>query len=98
LKGLAALTKPEVAWWLLYLLTIAYLVIIGPVHYRWSRNIDYRLAIGGFLGTVAVFAVAFIIAGRRGSGETQTVNSIAIARALPGGRWDTNAMVERFRD
>src|SRR4030095_8151277 len=51
LKGLAALTKPEVAWWLLYLLTIAYLVIIGPVHYRWSRNVDYRIAIGGFLGT-----------------------------------------------
>lgn len=96
LKGLAALTKPEVAWWLLYLLTIAYLVIIGPVHYRWSRTVDYRIAIGGFLGTVAVFAVAFIIAGRRGSGETQTAHSVAVARALPGGRWDTMQWISAF--
>lgn len=96
LKGLAALTKPEVAWWLLYLLTIAYLIIIGPVHYRWSRNVDYRIAIGGFLGTVAVFALAFIIAGRRGSGETQTTHSVALARALPGGRWDTMQWVSAF--
>lgn len=96
LKGLAALTKPEVAWWLLYLLTIAYLVIIGPVHYRWSRTVDYRIAIGGFLGTVAVFALAFIIAGRRGAGETQIVHSIAIARALPGNRWDTMQWLSAF--
>jgi hypothetical protein len=96
LKGLASLTKPEVAWWLLYLLTIAYLVIIGPVHYRWSRNVDYRIAIGGFLGTVVVFALAFIIAGRRGAGETQTVHSIALARALPGNRWDTMQWLSAF--
>jgi hypothetical protein len=96
LKGLAALTKPEVSWWLLYLLTIAYLVIIGPVHYRWSRNVDYRIAIGGFLGTVTVFALAFIIAGRRGSGETQRVHSLALARALPGGRWDTMQWISAF--
>jgi hypothetical protein len=96
LKGLAALTKPEVAWWLLYLLTIAYLVIIGPVHYRWSRSVDYRIAIAGFLGTVVVFALAFIIAGRRGSGETQTTHSLALARALPGGRWDTVQWISAF--
>jgi hypothetical protein len=96
LKGLAALTKPEVAWWLLYLLTIGYLVIIGPVHYRWSRTVDYRIAIGGFLGTVAVFALAFIIAGRRGAGETQTVHSLAVARALPGNRWDTMQWLSAF--
>jgi hypothetical protein len=96
LKGLAALTKPKVAWWLLYLLTIAYLVIIGPVHYKWSRSVDYRIAIGGFLGTVAVFAIAFIIAGRRGSGETQTVHSVALARSLSAGRWDTMQWISAF--
>jgi hypothetical protein len=50
LQKLASLTKPDVQWWLLYLLTIAYLVVIGPVHYRWSRKVDYRIAIGGFSG------------------------------------------------
>jgi hypothetical protein len=88
LRSLASLTKPEVAWWLLYLLTIGYLIIIGPVHYRWSRRVDYRLAIGGFLGTVAAFALAFIFAGARGSGEKQTAHTIGIATALGGTRWD----------
>jgi hypothetical protein len=96
LRSLASLTKPKVAWWLLYLLTIAYLVVIGPVHYRWSRKIDYRVAIAGFLGTVAVFALAFIIAGRRGSGERQAAHSISVAQALGGNRWDVRRWTNAF--
>jgi len=96
LQNLASLTKPEVQWWLLYLLTLAYLALIGPVHYVWSRKIDWRLALGGFLGTVAVFALAFIIAGHRGSGEKQTSHSLAVARSLGGDRWDVQQWVSAF--
>lgn len=96
LTKLASLTKPEVAWWLLYLLTIAYLVIIGPVHYRWARKIDYRIAIAGFLATVVVFAIAFVIAGHRGNGEVQISHAVAIARALPDKRWDVTQWVSAF--
>jgi hypothetical protein len=88
LQKLAGLTRPNVQWWLLYLLTIAYLVVIGPVHYRWSRKVDYRLAIGGFLGTVGVFSVAFMLGGSRGAGEIQTAHTVSIAQPLGGKRWD----------
>jgi len=88
LQKLASLTKPNVQWWLLYLLTIGYLVVIGPVHYRWSRKVDYRVAIGGFLGTVAAFSVAFIFAGSRGAGEIQTAHTVAVAQSLGETRWD----------
>jgi len=96
LRSLADLTKPDVQWWFLYLLTIGYLVVIGPIHYRWAQRVNYRLAIGGFLGIVAVFALAFMIGGHRGSGEKQTSHSIAIAHALGNGRWDVQQWVSAF--
>ena len=96
LQKLASLTKPDVQWWLLYLLTIAYLVVIGPVHYRWSRKVDYRIAIGGFLGTVTVFSMAFIFAGSRGAGEIQTVHTLAIAQSLGEKRWDVMQWASAF--
>jgi hypothetical protein len=96
LRGLASLTRPQVQWWLLYLLTLGYLVLIGPVHYRWAQKVDYRLALGGFLGTVALFALLFIVAGRRGAGEQQAAHSVAVARALGGGRWDVTQWISAF--
>jgi hypothetical protein len=96
LQRLAGMTKPDVQWWLLYLLTIAYLVVIGPVHYRWSRKVDYRVAIGGFLGTVAAFSLAFIFAGSRGAGEIQTAHTLAIAQSIGDKRWDVMQWVSAF--
>jgi hypothetical protein len=96
LQNLASLTRPQVQWWLLYLLTIAYLLLIGPGHYFWSRKVDWRMALGGFLGLVAAFALAFIIAGHRGSGENQTSHALAIARSLGGTRWDVQEWVSAF--
>jgi len=96
LQNLASLTKPEVQWWLLYLLTLAYLALIGPGHYFWSRTVDWRVAIGGFLGTVAVFALAFLVSGHRGSGEKQTSHALAIAHSLGGDRWDVQEWVSAF--
>lgn len=96
LQNLAGLTKPQVQWWLLYLLTITYLLLIGPGHYFWSRTVDWRMALGGFLGLVAAFALAFIVAGHRGAGEDQTSHSIALARSLGGDRWDVHEWVSAF--
>lgn len=96
LQHLASLTKPEVQWWLLYLLTIGYIFAVGPVHYFWSRKVDYRLAIAAFLGTVALFAVAFLVAGHRGSGEKQTSHALTIAHSLGGDRWDVRQWVSAF--
>lgn len=96
LRGLAGLTRPEIAWWLIYLLTLAYLTIIGPLHYRWSKRHDYRVSLGIFFGTVVAFALAFIAAGRRGSGEVQIVNSVSIAHALGDRRFDVMQWASAF--
>ena len=95
-QRLASLTRPKVKWWLLNVLTFLYIAVIGPVAWRTARRMDYRWAIGGFLGVVAAFGLAFGIVGRRGYGESQTVHSLSIARSLGGGRWDVTQWLSAF--
>jgi hypothetical protein len=95
-QRLSSLTRPNVSWWLLNLLTFFYIIVIGPAAYRWSRRMDYRLAIACFLGAVALFGMAFAIVGRRGYGESQTVHSLSIARSLGGTRWDVAQWISAF--
>ncbi len=93
---LASLTRPKVSWWLLNSFAFVYLLLVGPAQFRWARRLDYRLSIGLFLGTVAVFGWLFAVVGRRGYGESQTVHSLTIARALGGGRCDTMQWISAF--
>ena len=95
-QRLASLTRPKVKWWLLNVLTFLYIAVIGPVAWRTARRMDYRWAIGGFLGVVALFGLAFSIIGRRGYGESQTVHSLSIARSLGGARWDVTQWLSAF--
>ena len=96
LDRLASLTRPQISWWLVNLLTLLYVGLVGPMHYRWARRRDYRVSIGLFLGTVALFGWLFSVVGRRGYGESQTVHSLSIARALGGGRCDTMQWISAF--
>ncbi len=95
-QRLASLTRPKVKWWLLNFLTFLYIAVIGPVAWRTARRMDYRWAIGSFLGVVALFGLAFAVIGRRGYGESQTVHSLSIARSLGGGRWDVTQWLSAF--
>ena len=95
-RRLCSLTRPQVSWPLIHLLALAYIAAIGPLHYRFRRRLDYRLSILLFLGVVALFATGFAVVGRRGYGESQTVHSLAIARALGGGRCDVTQWVSAF--
>ncbi|MEO6739883.1 MAG: hypothetical protein ABIP20_06505 [Chthoniobacteraceae bacterium] len=92
---LAAITRPNINWGLIYFLTIAYVILIGPVFYV-MRKRNYRVLLGGFLATVALFAWAFTIIGRRGYGEKQIYHSIAIARPLGAGRFDVQEWIHAF--
>ncbi|MEO6785265.1 MAG: hypothetical protein ABI318_03940 [Chthoniobacteraceae bacterium] len=94
-RKLAAITRPDINWKLIYLLTVAYVILIGPVFYV-LRKRNYRLLLGGFLATVAVFAWMFTIIGRRGYGEKQIYHSIAIAHPLGAGRFDVQEWIHAF--
>lgn len=95
LHKLAAITRPNINWALIYGLTVLYVVIIGPVFYL-LRKRNYRLLLGGFLATVALFAWVFTVIGRRGYGEKQIYHSISIARPLGAGRFDVQEWVHAF--
>jgi hypothetical protein len=94
-ETLAMVTRPKIAWWLIYLLTVVYVVVIGPVFFILRRR-DYRVLLLGFLGTVAMFAWIFTVIGRRGYGESQVCHSLAIARVMGGGRYDVTHWSHAF--
>ncbi len=95
-QRLSSLTRPTVSWTAIHLLALAYVAVIGPLHYRFRRKLDYRVSILAFLGMVTLFGTLFAVVGRRGYGESQTVNSLTIARALGGGRCDTMQWISAF--
>ena len=95
LHKLAAITRPNIKWGLIYLLTVAYVILIGPVFYV-LRKKNYRVLLGGFIATVALFAWVFTVIGRRGYGEKQTYHSVSIARSLGAGRFDVHEWVHAF--
>ncbi len=96
LQKLAALTRPEIVWWLIYLLTVGYVWVVGPMHYRWSKRLPYARSIALLLAIVAGFGGAFAFAGRRGSNETQQIRALAIAHSLGGGRYDVTQWISAF--
>ncbi len=88
-QRLAALTKPDINWRLIYLLAFAYLGLIGPAHYFWGRRKQSRRVIGCLFLLVFLFGGAFRVVGHRGFDEISAVHSLAWARSLGEGRWDT---------
>ena len=92
---LAAVTRPNIQWGLIYLLTVAYVAVIGPAFYL-LRKRNYRVLLGGFLATVALFTWVFTVIGRRGYGEKQIYHSIAIAHPLGAGRFDVHEWIHAF--
>ncbi len=92
---LSDITKPDIPWGLIYFLTIVYVVLIGPVFYL-QRKRDYRVMLGAFVGTVALFAWLFTVVGRRGYGEKQIVHSIGYAESLGGNRHAVTQWMHAF--
>lgn len=97
LTKLKKMTQPEHSWWLIYSMSFVYLLLIFPGGYLLGRRrVDYRLMIAALIGTIALFSVGFAVVGSRGYGESTTVNSIAIARPLPGGEYDVTGWSNAF--
>lgn len=92
---LSDITRPNISWGLIYMLTIVYVVLIGPVFYL-QRKRDYRVMLAGFAVTVALFAWLFTAVGRRGYGEKQIVHSVGFAESLGGNRYLATQWMHAF--
>lgn len=85
---LRGLTDPDHAWWLIWLLLVAYLAALFPGTWLLGRRLDYRLATLAFLLLVGGIAAIIGVIGRRGYGENEVLHSISLARHLGGERYD----------
>jgi hypothetical protein len=97
LGALAQLSQRQYNWGLIYLLAIAYAILVGPANLRAARKLaDYRLRIALLLTTVAGFALLFDLVGRRGQGEVNVIHSLSYARAIGGDAYDVMQWVNVF--
>lgn len=92
---LPEITKPNIPWALIYLLTVLYVVLIGPVYYM-QRKRDYRVMLAAFAVTVVLFAWLFTVVGRRGYGEKQILHSVGYAESLGGNRHAATQWMHAF--
>ena len=86
--SLRSINRQRRNWLLLYLLGLVYLLLLFPGGFILGREKDYRFAMGGLAGVVAVFSLAFHLVGGRDLDEPMIVRSVAVARPLPGERLD----------
>ena len=94
---LKTLNKPNHNWALIYAMALVYVVTVVPgVHYLGRKRFDYRLVYGTLVGLIVLFSVGFAYFGRRGHREASAVNSVAVARQLPGGAWDITSWSNVF--
>ena len=95
--ALAQFSQRRYDWGLIYILAIAYAVLVGPANLRAGRKlVDYRLRIALLLVTIATFALLLNFVGRRGQGEASVVHSLSYARAIEGDTYDVMQWVNVF--
>jgi len=86
---LRMITSPDHNWPLIHLISLIYLGLVFPGWYFLARRpTHFRTTMLAFVGVAALFTLAFNIIGRRGYGESTTVNSVAIARQIEPGSYD----------
>lgn len=84
---LKELTRPDHNWALIYLMAIAYLLLLFPGCWLLGRRRgDYRLTYGAILAIVFLFSVGFRTVGARGYGEETSIHSAALVRPTADGR------------
>lgn len=87
-RNLRAITTPDHNWYLIYSMAILYLLILFPGCWLLGRKKgDFRLTYGVIVATVALFSFGFHTVGKRGYGESTTINTVVLAKAAQPGRW-----------
>ena len=78
-------------------MAVVYILTVVPgVHYLGRKRFDYRLVYGALIGLIVLFSLGFAYFGRRGHDEANSVNSVAVARQLPGGALDVTSWSNVF--
>ena len=80
-QQLRQLTMPEHAWWLIFLLSLMYILLIFPGCWILAKQRrGFMTVYGAIAGVAVLFSVLFLMIGRRGYGEATTLNTIALSR------------------
>lgn len=89
-RGMRELTHPDHSWWLIFLLALCYIGLIFPGCFLISKqkNRDFLSTYGAIVGLAIVFSLLFLVIGRRGYGESTSLQTLAVARAEDDGHWN----------
>jgi hypothetical protein len=94
---LKSLTRAHHNWVLIYSMAVIYVVTVVPgVHLLGRSRFDYRIVYGALIGLIVLFSLGFAYFGRRGHNEANAVNTVAVARPLPGGALDVTSWSNVF--
>jgi len=99
LYQLSEMTQPDHNWTMIYILSSFYIFLIFPGCYLFNKKQKgkgYRNSLLFLLITVGVFSTIFWSIGKRGYGETTTINSLVIARPLKGNQYDLTYWINTF--
>lgn len=80
-------TRPDHAWWLIFLLAFVYILLIFPGCYLLSKNrqLHFLTTYAAIAGLSVLFSIIFLFIGRRGYGESTWLQSLAVARVTDKG-------------
>lgn len=99
LSVISEMTRPDHNWTIIYIMTVLYIFLIFPGCYLFNKkqkHYHYRNSLLFLLITVIIFSTVFWSVGKRGYGETTTINSLVIASPLKGDQYDLTCWVNSF--
>ncbi|MFH1300952.1 MAG: hypothetical protein ABIK07_07795, partial [Planctomycetota bacterium] len=99
LYSISEMTRPDHNWTIIYVMTVLYIFMIFPGCYLFNKrqkSYHYRNSLLFLLITVALFSTIFWSVGKRGYGETTTINSLIIAQPLKDDQYDLTCWNNAF--
>ena len=99
LSIISEMTRPDHNWTIIYTMTVLYIFLIFPGCYLFNKkqkHYHYRNSLLFLLITVMIFSTIFWSVGKRGYGETTTINSLVVASPLKGDQYDLTCWVNSF--
>lgn len=90
--------EPKHAWTLIGLLSFAYIFALYPGIWRFSNNNRFNpfKTIAAVLGLSALFSLFFLWLGRRGYGETESLQTLMVASAEDQRHWNCLQFTQLF--